>query len=207
MTQSKVPVIGITGITGSGASTVAGFLEELGGMVISADRLAHEAVKKDQPAYVEIIELFGKEVLQEDGEINRKALGKIVFGDKTKIKMLEDIVHPVVVRQIEKLVVSCKKAFAVIDAPLLTESGLDVLCDETWCVTAPNEERLARIMKRDGIDKTAALMRLESRRDEHELMGKADFVLHNLGDFTELKKQVCQRTNTWGSNEMGPEDE
>ena len=193
MTQNRAPVIGVTGISGSGASTVAGFLEELGGTVVSADRLAREAVKKGLPAHCEVVRLFGREVLQEDGEINRKALGKIVFGNQVKLKQLENIVHPVVLQQIEYLIHNCTKNFSVIDAPLLIESGLSALCDETWFVTAPNEERLARITKRDGIDRTLALMRINSRQDETELAKKADFVLCNQGDRTELKKQVAKR--------------
>ena len=193
MTQNKFPVIGVTGITGSGASTVAGFLEEFGGKVISADRLAHEAQKKGQPAYDGIVALFGGEILQEDGEINRKALGKIVFGDKSKLKQLEEIVHPVVVRHIKNLVDKCDKTFAVIDAPLLIESGLYTGCDEVWLVCTAHEERLARIMKRDGIDMTAAQMRLESRLSDNELAKKADFILYNQNDLTVLKEKVYRR--------------
>ena len=190
--QNKIRIIGITGISGSGTSTVAGILKEHGGLVISADRLAHDAIKKGQEAYIKIVETFGESILMPDGELNRKALGALVFGDENKKRRacLESIIHPVVLAKIKELVGNCENPFAVIDAPLLIESGLDKECDEVWLVTASDEIRLSRIMERDGIDRIAAEKRLQSRQNENNLIKHADVVIENNGDLLGIREQV-----------------
>ena len=199
MTQSKPHVIGITGITGSGTSTVASILKEHGGFVISADSLAHDAIKKGQEAHAEIIEAFGDGVLTSDGEIDRKFLGALVFGEKNKKyrASLESIIHPVVLTKIRDLIDNCDKRFAVIDAPLLIESGLSKDCDEVWLVTAKDEVRISRIMTRDGVDKVTANKRLKSRQNEENLINHADVVISNNGDIAALREQVIK---TLGDN-------
>ena len=194
MTQNKKPVIGITGITGSGASTVAELLGEYGGMVISADRFVHDSMKKGQAAYAEIVGAFGASVLQSDGEIDRKALGAIVFGDENREnrKKLEAIVHPAVLAKIREAVLQSDCGFAVIDAPLLIESGLHLECDQVWFVIANEETSLRRTMERDGIDRQAAEKRRKSRQDESELAKYADTVIANNGDLDDLREQVKQ---------------
>ena len=190
--QNKNWVIGVTGITGSGTSTVAGILKDHGGLVISADKLAHDVIKKGQVAYEKIIEMFGESILMPDGEINRKSLGALVFGDENKNRRecLESIIHPIVLGSIKELVRSCENPFAVIDAPLLIESGLDKECDEVWLVTAANEVRISRIMERDGVDKATAGKRLSSRQDEKNLTKRANVVIANDGDFESLLGQI-----------------
>lgn len=193
MTQNKTPVIGVTGITGSGASTVAGFLEEMGGFVVSADKLAHEAMRKGMPAYEKIIAFFGGEVLLPDGEIDRRALGKIVFRENDKLELLEGIVHPVVKHGCKEMIGNCGKPFAVIDAPLLLESGLGVVCDQVWLVSALNCERFDRIMERDGLTREEAFSRLIVRQNEMDLREAADVIIYNSLGLDELKKQVKKR--------------
>ena len=192
MMQNKVRVIGITGITGSGTSTVAGLLKEKGGLVISADCLAHDAIKKGQEAYIKIVEKFGKSILLTDGEINRKALGAVVFGEENQENRawLESIVHPAVLSIIREQIRGCEGQFVVIDAPLLIESGLDKECDEVWLVTADDEARASRIIKRDGVDKATAEKRLKSRQNERNLARHADVVIENNGDYMSLRGRV-----------------
>ena len=194
MMQSKLRVIGITGITGSGASTAAGILKDFGGFVISADCLAHDAIKKGQEAYKKIIETFGESIQMPGGEINRKALGALVFGveNEKSRACLESIIHPVVMAKISELVNDCKNPFAVIDAPLLIESGLHKECDEVWLVTASDEVRVSRLMGRDGIGKTAATKRLSSRQNEENLKIHADLVIVNNEGIPALRKQVSK---------------
>ena len=191
MTRSK-RVIGVTGITGSGTSTVAGILGELGGCVISADKLAHDATKVGQSAYVAIVGVFGESILLPSGEINRKALGAMVFGEQNadKLKWLESVIHPEVLSKTRQMVDDCKKPFIVIDAPLLIESGLCNECDEVWVVSASNEVRISRIMERDNIDEYVAKQRLKSRQNDIDLQKRADVVITNNGDISSLRKQV-----------------
>ena len=192
MMLSKVRVIGITGITGSGTSTVAGILREKGCFVISADSLAHDAIKKGQEAYAKIVEAFGASILDPDGEINRKALGTHVFGEENKINRsyLESVIHPVVLAAIKELINNCESPFAVIDAPLLIESGLGKECDEVWLITASDEVRTIRIIERDKIDKSTATKRIKSRQNEECLINHADVVISNNEGIAGLLDQV-----------------
>ena len=193
MTQNKFPIIGVTGISGSGTSTVAKILEEQGGFVISADKLAHAAMGKGSSAFPQIISIFGIEILDENGEINRRALGKMVFGaeNKEKLAALEGIIHPQVVAKIHELIKEAAESgsytFAVIDAPLLIESGLNKLCDTTWLITAPDEVRITRITIRDGIDEESAKCRLSSRPGDESLRPHVDVIIENDGDINKLR--------------------
>ena len=192
MMQNNVRVIGLTGVTGSGTSTVAGILGGCGGFVISADKLAHDAVKKGQEAYKKIVGIFGESILLPDGEINRKALGALVFGEENKERRacLEEIIHPVVLSKIREMVSNCESSFVVIDAPLLIESGFDKECSEVWLITASDEVRLSRIMERDGVDRLTAEKRLKSRQEEAELKKRANLVISNNGDYASLREYV-----------------
>ena len=195
MTQNKLRVIGVTGITGSGTSTVASLLKEHGGFIISADSLAHDAIKKGQEAYIKIVHKFGGGVLKTDGEIDRKALGALVFGEENKENRawIESIIHPVVLTKIKELVCCCENPFVVIDAPLLIESDLYEECDEVWLVTASDEVRASRIMKRDGVDKITAEKRLKSRQNEENLINHACVVFDNNGDIAALQEQIDKK--------------
>jgi len=201
MKQSKI--IGVTGITGSGTSTVSSILMEMGGYVISADKIAHEVMRKGEPAYNKIISVFGPPpqpdnphtpspaLLHPDGEINRKTLGSLVFGNPEKLAVLESIIHPAVITQIEsQLTNATSYPFAVIDAPLLIESGLHKICHSVWLVTAPDETRIARIIARDSIDSETAIRRLQSRKGDAFLLPHANFVIENNSDVKSLRIKI-----------------
>ena len=189
MIQSKI--IGITGITGSGTSTVSVILAELGGYVIYADKLSHEVILKGQPAYEKILSTFGEDILQSNGEINRKILGAKVFGNPEKLAALESMIHPEVIAKTHELLAQAQDfSFAVIDAPLLIESGMHKICNSVWLVTATDENRLARIMSRDGIDIKTATRRLKSRAGDDVLRLHADVIIENNGDITSLRAQI-----------------
>ncbi|MCL1843753.1 MAG: dephospho-CoA kinase [Defluviitaleaceae bacterium] len=195
MQQNKLTVIGVTGITGSGTSTVSAILAERGGFVAHADKLAHEAMAKSEPAYKEILAAFGREILSENGEINRRVLGTKVFGSKADLEKLEKIIHPRVIertnKMIEKITESDSHAFAVIDAPLLTESNLHKICDSIWLVTAPDALRISRITARDNIDDNAAIRRLQSRAGgDAPLREHANIIIQNDGSPIALRSKI-----------------
>ena len=192
MMQNRVRVIGITGITGSGTSTAADLLKERGGLIISADVLAHEAIKKGRKAYKKIVDVLGESILLPNGEIDRKKLGVLVFGDENKQRRLwiESLIHPVVAARIDELIGNSENAFVVIDAPLLIESGLNKACDEVWLITAADESRISRIIQRDGVDKNTAERRLRSRQNEEILKEHADVIIANNSDLLSLRRQV-----------------
>jgi len=191
MAQNNQIIIGVTGITGSGTSTVSAILAEHGGYVIVADKLAHEVMQKGQAAYEKIVSEFGNEILKSDGEIDRKALGGLVFANKEKLALLESIVHPIVITKTQALLTTASNyPFAVIDAPLLIESGLNTICHRVWLVTASNELRVARIMARDNIDIETATHRINSRLGDKALRPFADAIIENDGNLINLRENV-----------------
>jgi len=198
MIQNKL-VIGVTGISGSGTSTVSKILDEVGGVVLSADKMVHDIMQKEGEAYYEIVKLFGDEILDEDDNINRKKLGSFVFGDdnKEKLFLLESIIHPkvtkIILRGIDYIFSFNFNVFAVIDAPLLIESGLNKHCNRTWVVTSSYENRLKRIVKRDNISEDVARKRLSSRKGDNFLSQHADTIIENNKDLASLRKNIFEK--------------
>ena len=183
-------VIGVTGITGSGTSTVAKMLVAHEGFVVEADKLAHELMLKGQPAYNEIVKIFGGDVLNADSEIDRRVLGGLVFGDVKQMAKLESIIHPLVIARTVEMIVASTHPFAVIDAPLLIESGMNKHCTSTWLITAPDSTRLARIQSRDHLTLDAATRRLNSRAGDDALRPHADVIIENNSSFADLTEKV-----------------
>lgn len=200
MKQSK-PIIGVTGITGSGTSTVSAILADAGGFVISADNEAHKVMQKGEDGYNEILQHFSESILAPDGEIDRKKLGGIVFDNPAKLKLLESIIHPKVIERIhsllsEKLIFTQESPpnlaspFAVIDAPLLVEAGIHKLCNSVWLVTATDDTRLGRIMARDNINIDTAKQRLNSRAGDGHIRPFADVIIENNSGIAQLRSNV-----------------
>jgi len=191
MTRNKI--IGITGITGSGTSTVAKILEQQGGFVINADKLVHELMRKEQAAFEKIVATLGVEILDEDGEINRRKLGTKVFGNAEEMAKLESIIHPLVIEKTKQLLYGVENPFAVIDAPLLIESGMNKLCGSVWLITADDSIRLARIQARDKITEETAVQRLKSRKGDSFLRPFADIVIENNDDLSYLEQKTTSK--------------
>jgi len=190
MTQNKKRVIGITGNSGSGKTTVAQMLvDNYGAHAIDADEVVHSLMKPQQPAYNKIAAAFGPDILS-DGKIDRKKLGAIVFKDTEKRTQLESIVHPIVIDEILKEVDSVGAGLVVIDAVLLVESGLHHHCDSIWLVTAPEVERLKRITTRDNLDDEAAKARMRNQRDTAQIAAIAQLIVGNDGDLDNIISQV-----------------
>ncbi|HHW67209.1 dephospho-CoA kinase [Defluviitalea raffinosedens] len=191
-------IIGLTGGTGSGKSTVVLLLSQLTkAYIIDADKIGHQIILKGQPAYYDIIQHFGREILKEDGEINRKCLGKIVFSDKNSLKILNQITHPRIKEEILKKIEQIKKSYSsynyiVIDAALLIEAQLHKIVDEVWVVYAEEEKRIQRIMKRDGLNMEQAANRIKAQMPWEEMKKYADQIIDNGKDeeFT-LKQLKC----------------
>ena len=180
-------IIGITGGTGAGKSAVSAELEKLGAKVIDADRISRQVTAKDGLAFSEIIESFGKCVLAENGEIDRKKLGSIVFSDNEKLALLEKITHKHIFDEMKRQLDGCLADIAVLDVPLLFSSEFPFACDVTVAVVADVEIRVSRIMKRDNITRDAALLRIKNQLTDDELIRLSDVCFENNGDLCEVK--------------------
>lgn len=185
-------IIGLTGGIASGKSTVSNYLAELGAIIIDADKIAHEIMEKGKTAYWQVIEAFGREILAENGEIDRSRLGKIVFNNLEKKKILEEITHPQVIREMREKIEEyrAENKVIVLDVPLLFEAGLDSMVDETWVVYVDRETQLQRLMARDGLSYEEANKRIQAQMSLEKKRVLADFVINNKGNIEDLKRQV-----------------
>ncbi len=172
-------IIGVTGGTGSGKSTLCKLLSGFGAEVIDADEIARSITKKGGKAYPEILSYFKKGILYPDGEINRKALAEIVFSDKKSLDALNDITHKHVFSEMKRRMTESKAEVVVLDVPLLFSSKFPFKCDLTVGVTADKEERIKRIMLRDGLSREEILKRMENQITDKELFDKADVTVLN----------------------------
>lgn len=189
--KNKRPIIGMVGGVGSGKSTVAGLLRDLGCVVANADANA-AAVLQQEEVIAQIISWWGKQLLDEEGQIDRRILGEIVFSDSQKREQLEKLIHPLVrVMQTEQFDAAPEGTVAlIIDAPLLIEAGLDSLCDAIIFVDTPRKVRHQRVLETRGWDakqldlREAAQLPLDTKRN------KADYVISNGDELQAVKRQI-----------------
>jgi len=186
-------LFGLTGGIATGKSTVSEMLRELGANVIDADAIARDIVRPGMPAYEEIIEYFGDGVLDETGNLDREKLGAIVFSDDEKRRRLESLTHPRVyqemLRQTHELI-DRGIEIAVMDVPLLFESGAESWLNPVILVYAPEDVQLERLMKRDECDEEQARARISSQMPIEEKKEKADYVIDNSGSPDDTRAQV-----------------
>ncbi len=185
MKQNK-KVIGITGDIGSGKSTVSNYIINKGYKVIDADKVARIVIKEKDVLHT-ISKAFDNVV--KDNELDRTKLAEIVFGDRVKLKKLNAIMHPAIVKYIKNEVRQSDENYIFIDAALLYEVGLDSLCDEVIYIDMPLEKRLERIMKRDHTSKELTLKKMNSFRDDAQKK-RDSIVIHNDNDFQNLYIKV-----------------
>jgi len=187
-------IIGLTGGIGTGKSTVSAYLKEKGCVILDADKMSRQLTAPGGDALPAIRSTFGDEVFYDDGTLDRKKLGSIVFNDADKLKALEEITTQKVVEQTIDGLVRLRKAsyngIVIIDAPLLFECGMQVLAEENWLVTAGLEVRIERIIKRDGLDRQSILDRINNQMNDEEKMTMADYVIDNSGNLESLYQQI-----------------
>jgi dephospho-CoA kinase len=187
-------LVGLTGSIATGKSTVSRMFAHLGARVLDADLLAREVVMPGQPAYHKIVEEFGQGVVQEDGTLDRKALGAIVFAEPARRKRLEEITHPAIAaRQQRILSVLDEEAFEGIviwDVALLFETGGVAKMDRVVVVATDPETELGRLMTRDGMAEADARARIASQIPVAEKAKRAHYVIDNSGDRIQTERQV-----------------
>jgi dephospho-CoA kinase len=191
-----VQVIGLTGGIATGKSTVSAILKNAGAVIIDADQIARRVVKKNLPAYRQILAHFGESVLLPDGEINRAALGNLIFNDSRKKQLLNSIVHPHVRketdRQLRYIAKKNPNALVILDIPLLLEAGMREDLSEVIVVYAPEHIQIKRLMERDHISQADALARIRSQMPIEKKKRLATMVIDNSGPIEYTRKQTLE---------------
>ncbi len=195
-------VIGLTGGIGSGKSTVAGFLRELGATVIDADRVWHEALKPDTDLGREVVAAFGRDILTPEGGIDRKRLGEVVFASPEALDRLNNIMHPRMYSMVKAQLEEYRRqgvGVVVLEAPLLIEvplfmkpgePSLSDEVDEVWVTLAPESTVLKRMKEKSGMPEEQTLARIRSQLSSEERKKHADVVIDTDCSLDELRDKV-----------------
>ena len=204
-------IAGLTGGIASGKSTVSAFLEAAGAIIVDADKIAREVVQKGQPAWREIVGVFGRSILLPDGEINRILLGDIIFNDPAQKQVLNRIVHPGVIAETATRLAEIGKnrpdAVVILDVPLLIESGMDTGLSDIIVIYVPESVQIQRLMTRDALTQAQALARIRSQMPIEEKKKRASIVIDNSGSredtrsisltvYQRLKEKITQQGNS-----------
>lgn len=185
-------VVGVTGGIASGKSLAASELARYGGCVIDVDCVARDLVEPGRPALEAVIREFGPEFRRDDGTLDRRSLGKLVFSDPKALTRLNAIMVPRMKRLVRQRIreASARFELVIVDAAILYEAGMDRLVDRVVVVTASEATRAARIMARDQLPRKEALARVKAQTDLEAKARRADFVVDNSGSPEAMKEQV-----------------
>ena len=187
--------VGLTGGIGSGKSTVAKMLAELGAPIFDADKVGHEIYLPGGPAYAEVVAAFGQAILAPDATIDRKKLGPIVFADPAQLRKLESIVHPRMFERMREMVAEMRAAGErlpiVIEAAILVEAHWQPLFDEIWLVTASREQVIARVEAQRGLNPAQTEARIKAQLSDDERRKHASLVIDNSGTFEDLRGKMA----------------
>jgi dephospho-CoA kinase len=185
--------VGLTGGVASGKSTVSSMLRELGAVVIDADQLAREVVAPGTEGLAEIVAAFGDGVLTPEGDLDRPAMGAIVFGDEEARRRLEEIIHPRVRRRgVELEAAAGSDAVVVHDIPLLAETGQADAFDAVVVVDVPVETQVRRMVDLRGMSREEAEARIAAQASRQERLAVATYVIDNTGTIEDLRERVAE---------------
>ena len=183
-------LLGITGGSGCGTSTVGALLGKHGFYFVDADQVYRELLAKDHSLQQALASRFGDSILQ-DGTVDRKALAAIVFSDPAALADLNRITHAAIIAEVDRRIAASDAKHAAVEAIALIESGMADSCDAVVSVLCGFETRLARIMARDGLTEDAARARLNAQKPDLFFIDNSDYVITNDGSLPELEKQVA----------------
>lgn len=183
-------IVGLTGGIASGKTAVSDCFEDLGVPVIDADVVAREVVEPGEPAVEKIIELFGNQVLDSDGRLERKRLRAAIFNDPEQRKQLESLLHPIIRNRMQEKLEKIDHDYVVLSIPLLLEADQTGMVDRVLVVDVPEEEQIRRTIQRDGGSREDVLRIMSAQISREERFSRADDVIDNAGSLTELEQQV-----------------
>lgn len=187
-------IIGITGGIASGKSTVSSYLRELGQIVIDADEVVHDLQKKGGALYQVLVGWLGTEILQADGELDRKKLAALLFGSNERLAKSADLQNPIIRKELEKRRDRALQdnELVFLDIPLLYEQGYEDWCDQVWLIYVDRETQIQRLIARNQLTKEEAQLRISRQMPLEEKRALADLALENTGDLETLKSQIKQ---------------
>jgi dephospho-CoA kinase len=201
-------VIGLTGNIGTGKSVVRKMLEHLGAYGIDADALANRAIAKGSPGYQPVADLFGKWILDSEGQIDRAKLGRLVFSNPDALESLEKIIHPLVGQALDILIRRSGQQVVVIEAIKLIEAGLANKCDSLWVTYTPQEQQISRLVQKRGMPEASAVQRIHAQPPQEDKVIAADIVIRNDRTFEDTWTQVVTAWNTFfPATEVEPVEE
>ena len=186
----KPYLIGLTGNIGTGKSTVAHMLGELGARVIDADQVAHEVMRPGGPAFQAVVDAFGPGILAADGSIDRSRLGNVVFRDPAALRRLEAAVHPAVIAEVEGQIAGAVEPVVVVEAIKLIEAGMYRQYDALWVVTAPRWLQIARLVETRGMTAQEAALRVDAQPPQEDKAARADVLIVNDRGLDRLRASV-----------------
>ncbi len=186
-------VIGLTGGIGSGKSTVARFLAEAGATILDLDKVGHEVLKRGGGAYQAVVDEFGAEILNTNGDIDRAKLGKIVFNDREALKRFNRIVHPVIDKTVERKIEELRRQgvkAVVLEAAAMLENKRSWPVDEIWVTVTSEKSVLGRLKERSGYSEEETRTRIRSQMKNADRLRQADVVIDTDCSMDELKVRV-----------------
>ncbi|KLA44880.1 dephospho-CoA kinase [Ligilactobacillus ruminis] len=190
-------ILGLTGGIACGKSTISAYLKEFGLPVIDADECSRAVVEKGSIGLEKLTEIFGNKILKNDGTLNRKALGQIVFSNSEQLSLLNSVMEPLIREEISRRLNQENNAdLVVLDAPLLIEQHYDKICDFIMTIDVPKKIQLERLIERDKLSEDEAKSRIESQLSSRERNGFADVVIDSSGTVEQTRKQVIKWLKT-----------
>jgi dephospho-CoA kinase len=191
-------VIGLTGNLGTGKTEVAQMLAELGAIVINADEVGHELLQPNTRTYRDIVAAFGKSILKQSVEIDRRKLGELVFADPIALDKLNQIMHPRIFEIVKQKIEEHRQAGArvvILEAALLIEAGWKPLLDQVWVTTAPEATITERLNKARGLSQEQVMERLKAQMPQKEKVKQADVVINTDCPIDQLRAGITELWN------------
>ena len=203
MKQNRI-LIGLTGNIASGKSTVSRYLVKKGYYVIDVDIVAREVVEIGSEGLEKLEKVFGTEIINKNGELDRKKLGSIVFSNTDELHKINNILHPMIRKRIISSIEECKEKIVFIDAALIYETGLDKIVDFVWFVEVSEEDQIERLISRDKCTVEDADKRIQSQGNQNEKCERADVIINNNSSINELFKQIDAIIISMGLDKIKP---
>lgn len=189
-------IIGLTGGIATGKSIVASVFRELGAIILDADLIARLVVLPHQPAWEDIVEFFGPQVVNEDESLDRAKIGEIVYNNPDSLKELNRITHPRIMQyykdEMRRIKLDQPDAIVILEVPLLYETNMDKLCQQVVVVCVDRETQIKRLMERDKMSYEDAVRRINAQMPMDEKVRRADFVIDNRGSMEETKEKATR---------------